>query len=144
MAARLTDRQKKRILADYVQMGSFRAVAKAHKVSPTTVKNIVEADPEFKSKCAQKKRANSEAVLAHMDTQRDKVNRIIDIYLDKLLKIDDFDNLKPNQLTTALGTLIDKWTLTGDGKQDSPLMLALVEATKQDAPPLEYKTGDEI
>ena len=41
MAARLTDKQKKKIIADYVQIGSYNAVSKINGVSATTVKNIV-------------------------------------------------------------------------------------------------------
>jgi hypothetical protein len=33
MAARLTDKQRKKIIADYVDLGSYNAVAKKHKVS---------------------------------------------------------------------------------------------------------------
>lgn len=41
MAARLTDIRKKKIVADYVQLESYNAVAKINGVSPNTVKNIV-------------------------------------------------------------------------------------------------------
>ena len=41
MAARLTDRQKKKIVADYAQLGSCNAVAKLNGCSPNTVKKIV-------------------------------------------------------------------------------------------------------
>ena len=37
MAARLTDKQKKKIIADYVQLGSYNAVAKKHKIADSTV-----------------------------------------------------------------------------------------------------------
>ena len=50
MAARLTDRQKKKIIADYVQLGSYNAVAKKHKVADTTVKRVVLSDPEILEK----------------------------------------------------------------------------------------------
>ena len=43
MAARLTDRQKKKILADYVQTNNYCATAKINGVSATTVKNLVRA-----------------------------------------------------------------------------------------------------
>ena len=56
MAARLTDKQKKKIISDYIESGSYNATAKKHKVSATTVKKIVEADKESAKKCEQKKR----------------------------------------------------------------------------------------
>lgn len=41
MAARLTDRQKKKILADYVELQSYNAVGKKNGVAGNTVKRIV-------------------------------------------------------------------------------------------------------
>ena len=41
MAARLTDKQKKKIVADYLELGSYNATAKRNNVSDTTVKRIV-------------------------------------------------------------------------------------------------------
>lgn len=55
MAARLTDKQKKKIIADYVQLGSYRAAARLNKVSDGTVKRIVEGCGEIEQKVAQKK-----------------------------------------------------------------------------------------
>ena len=43
MASRLTDKQKKKIIADYVESGSYRATAKKFGVSKSTVhKDITE------------------------------------------------------------------------------------------------------
>ena len=50
MAARLTDKQKKKIIADYVQLGSYNAVSKINGVSATTVKNIVLKSADFVEK----------------------------------------------------------------------------------------------
>ncbi len=46
MAAHLTDKQKKKIIADYIQLGSYNAAAKLNGVSRNTVKAIVLADSE--------------------------------------------------------------------------------------------------
>lgn len=55
MAARLTDKQKKKIIADYVELGSYNAVAKLHGVSRQTVKNVVTDDAEIGQLLQQKK-----------------------------------------------------------------------------------------
>ena len=47
MAARLTDRQKKKIVADWVEMQSYNAVAKKHGVTHQTAKRIVDASPDI-------------------------------------------------------------------------------------------------
>ena len=109
MAARLTDKQKKKIIADYVECGSYNAVAKKHGIAVTTVKRACEKDTETKQKAIQKKQENTAEILKHMEGKQRDVCEIIDLYLDRLKRIDMFIDLKPNQLTTALGTLIDKF-----------------------------------
>lgn len=59
MANRLTDRQRKKIVADYLELGSYNAVAKIHGVSRQTVKNIVTSDTEMGHKLQQKKAENT-------------------------------------------------------------------------------------
>ena len=48
MAARLTDKQRKKIVADYVELGSYNAVSKIQGVSRQTVKNIVTNDTDIR------------------------------------------------------------------------------------------------
>lgn len=118
MAARLTDKQKKKIIADYVQIGSYNATAKANGVSLNTVKKIVQGNADIAEMCNQKKEQNTEDILSYMEGQKGKVCDIIGLYLDELLKIERFEKLTPSQLTTALGTLIDKWAMIGGGPKD--------------------------
>lgn len=136
MAARLTDKQKKRIVADYVEMGSYNAVAKRHGVSFDTVKRIVNNDPQIVRKTEEKKQQNSADILAHMETKRDKVNEIIDAYLERLLDPEMLVRATPSQLTTALGTLIDKFTMQSvmkpsSKREDDPLTKALREEAER-------------
>jgi len=116
MAARLTDRQKQKIIADYVEIGSYNAVAKINGVALNTVKKIVQENAEIADLYDQKKEENRADILAHMETRKDKVCEIIDLYLEQLLNVGQFKNLSPSQLTTALGTLIDKFTAIGGGE----------------------------
>lgn len=115
MAKHLTDRQKKKIIADYVELGSYNAVAKKHGVSVDTVKRSVLKDEKTAQKAKEKKDQNTADILAHMEAQKEKVCLIMDVYLDELLNLKRFKNLSPSQLTTALATLIDKWTAIGGG-----------------------------
>lgn len=136
MAARLTDKQKKQIIADYVELGSYNAVAKKRKIADTTVKRIVESDPQTQKKAERKKEENTADILAHMETKRDKVNEIIDVYLDRLLAPEVLERATPSQLTTALGTLIDKFTMTkvtvaGTEREEDPLSKALREEAER-------------
>ena len=110
MAAHLTDKQKKRIIADYVNVGSYNAVAKIHGVSDTTVKRICANCGELQKKVAQKKEENTKDIIDYLETQKDKVCEIISIGLDVLCDREKLASANPAQITTALGTLIDKFT----------------------------------
>lgn len=120
MAARQTDKQKKKIIADYVQLGSYNAVAKKHGVADSTVKRVVLADPKMQKKLEQKKEQNAEDILAYMESKRTIVCEILGKGLDVLNDEEKLRDASPAQITTALGTLIDKWTETFE-RQDKQL-----------------------
>lgn len=136
MAKRLTDKQKKKIIADYVECGSYNAVAKMNGVSHHTVKRVVEEVPGLAQKIQQKKEQNTADVLAHMEKKRDKVCEIIDTYLERLLDPEKLDRSTVLQLATTLGILIDKFTMQGVEKVsetivDDPLSKALKEEAER-------------
>lgn len=136
MAARLTDKQKKLIVADYVEVGSYNAVAKRHGVSFDTVKRIVNSEPQIVRITEQKKEENSADILAYMETKREKVAEIIGLYLDRLSDPELIQKSNASQLTTALGTLIDKFTMqgirvAGTTREDDPLTKALKEHARE-------------
>ena len=110
MAAHLTDKQKKKIIADYVNIGSYNAVAKIHGVSATTVRKFVLADAESVKKCEQKKEENTADILKYLESQKVKVCEIIGIGLKVLCDEKKMSEATPSQITTAIGTLIDKFS----------------------------------
>lgn len=133
MAARLTDKQKKKIAADYVQIGSYNAVAKINGVSATTVKNIVTSqNVEFVGKCEQKKEENTADILAYMESQKSLVCEIIGKGLAALNEPEKLAAANPSQITTALGTLIDKWaTMNGtNSREQADSHNALIDAIR--------------
>lgn len=111
MAARLTDRQKKKILADYVQNSNYCATAKLNGVSANTVKKIVQTNADIAEKLIRKKEENTADVLTYMESQRDVVCQIIGNGLAVLNDPAKLAEATPSQITTAIGTLIDKWTM---------------------------------
>ena len=135
MAARLTDKQKKKIIADYVQLGSYNAVAKKHNVADSTVKRIVLSDTEMQKKAEQKKEENSADILAYMESKKDVVCEIIGIGLDVLRDPEKLATANPTQITTALGTLIDKWVMvngsSGTDVKDDGLSASLRELAEE-------------
>ena len=118
MAARLTDKQKKKIVADYLELGSYNATAKRNGVSDTTVKRIIVESGEIAEKLEQKKQENTADILAYMESQRGIVCEIIQKGLMALNSQDKLAEASPAQITTALGTLIDKWAMVTGGPMD--------------------------
>ena len=118
MANRLTDRQRKKIVADYLELGSYNAVAKIHGVSRQTVKNIVTSDTEIGHKLQQKKAENTADILAYMESKRGLVCEILEKGLNVLNDEEKLREATPAQITTALGTLIDKWAAVSGSTAD--------------------------
>lgn len=112
MAARLTDRQKKKIIADYVELGSFNAAAKANGVSRNTVKAVVMADSEVSQKAAQKKEQNTVDMLAYMEKRKKEAQGVIDDYLKALADPNKIEMAKLSEVATAMGIVIDKFVNT--------------------------------
>lgn len=118
MAARLTDKQKKKIVADYVQLGSYNAVSKIHGVSATTVKNVVLKSADIVEKCEQKKAQNTADILDYMESQRDDVCKVLGICLSELKKAERYEKTPPQQIATTMAILIDKYTAFGGPKDE--------------------------
>ncbi len=119
MAARLTDKQKKQIIADYVQIGSYNATAKANGVSLNTVKKIVQENADIAQKCNHKKEQNTLDMLAFMDSRKEKAQNIIDIYLAALVDPEKVDGAPLTAIATSLGIIVDKFTKTTRSGGDS-------------------------
>lgn len=110
MAARLTDKQKKKIIADYVQLGSYNAAAKMNGVSHQTVKRIVDRNPEMDKKLQHKKEQDTADIIAYMDNQKSGVCEILDICMNELKNPEKYVKVPPQQIATTMAILIDKYT----------------------------------
>lgn len=118
MANRLTDKQKKKIVADYLELGSYNATANRNGVSNHTVKRVVLEVPEISKKVKQKKAENTADIIAYMESQRGLVCEIIGKGLAVLNDEEKLREATPAQITTALGTLIDKWAVVSGSAAD--------------------------
>ena len=113
-ARRLTDKQKKKIVADYVQLQSYRAAAKLNDVSDATVKKVVKEDPESARLCAQKKRENSKDMLSYMESKQEEAQELLGLYLKAMADPDKIAEATLPLLSTAFGTIVDKFAMLGD------------------------------
>lgn len=112
MAARLTDKQKKKIFADRASGMSLNQLSTKYGVSKTTIHRVLKSDPEMERKVTQKKEKNTADILAYMDSKKNIVCEILGKGLNVLNDEEKLKEATPAQITTALGTLIDKWTET--------------------------------
>ncbi len=119
MAARLTDKQKKKILADYTELESYSATAKANGVSKDTVRRLVASCSDFARKAQDKKDENTADIIAYMESKRNIVCEILGKGLEALNSPEKLAEASPAQITTALGTLIDKWVSLKDSKEET-------------------------
>lgn len=130
MAARLTDKQKKKIVADYLDTQSVNLAAKRNGVSWDSAKKAIEKDGEIEKKLEQKKQENTADIIAYMESKRQAVCNIIDEGL-KVLPQKIRDARTASEVTTALGTLIDKFTMASKNSQDVEDLTALADKLKQ-------------
>lgn len=131
---KLTETRKKQVIADYLSTGSYRATARMHGISANTVKSLCAKDVQFVQKCTEKKEQMEADIFRHMEGQRDKVCLILDKYLDALLDDDKIKAATTSQLTTALGTLIDKYTMNKakSGEDESATGVVMMPEVKED------------
>lgn len=115
-AKKLSERKKNRIVADYVRTGSYSATARAHGVSPNTVKRLVQTRPEVAEMCEEKRRADAREVAQYMDDQKNLVCKIIGNGLEALADPDKLRTASPRDIATTIGILSDKWTAIGGEK----------------------------
>ena len=107
---KLTDKQKKKIVADYIESQNYTQTGIKNKVDTETVRRIVKADKDFARKSEEKKEKDTKDILEYMDTIKEKQKRIIDLSLqaleDKLKSPDMFTNVK--DIATVYGVIFDK------------------------------------
>lgn len=108
--AKLTDKQRKKIIAESVNGSSIRALAVKYGVSTTTIQRVLKSDTELTQKVAQKKAENTVSILAFMDSKKNDVCALIDKLLAAMADDDKLAAATVNQLATAMGIVIDKYT----------------------------------
>lgn len=133
----LSDKQKKGIIAERVQGRSLRDIASEYGIAASTVKRICDSNPDTVQLATQKKEENTSDILAHMEERRDKVCGIMDLYLEELQSEEKIKKARLSELTTALGTLIDKFTAIGGGLGDAIKEDELSKSLKEMAERLE-------
>ena len=137
MAARLTDKQKKKIVADYLETQSVNAAAKRNSVSWDSAKKTLDEAGEIEKKLKQKTDENTADISSSMEDQRSLVCEIIGKGLEALNTPEKLAEATPAQITTAIGTLIDKWTAISGGPGETTKEDGLSQSLRELAEELE-------
>ena len=129
MAARLTDIQKKKIVADYLETQSINTAAKRNGVSWDSAKKAIEEAGDIEKKLEEKKQQNTADILAYMESRKGQICEIIQKGLDVLNTPGKLEEASPSQITTMIGTLLDKavqytqnGTISPDMAEDNELL----------------------
>lgn len=105
---KLTDKQKKHIIADRVNGMSFRKIAAKYHVCEATIRNVCKADSTITQKCAQKKEQNTLDMLQYMESQKSSIQKLLTDMIEAMH--DPYKLAKANvrDLATAYGIIYDK------------------------------------
>lgn len=107
---KLTDKQKKKIIADYMENQNYSETGRLNNVSNKTVERLVKNNEEVSNKVKEKKEENTKDILQYMDNIAEKQKEIIDLSLDvleeKLSNPDLFTNIR--DVAIVYGTIFDK------------------------------------
>lgn len=107
---KLTDKQKKKIIADYIDNNNYSETARMNNISETSVRRIVKGNESITEKVEQKKEENSQDMFEYMKNKDNDKKRIVDLCFEaldkKLSNLDMFTNVK--DIATVYGIIMDK------------------------------------
>ena len=140
MAARLTDKQKKKIVADYLESQSVNTAAKMNGVSWESAKKAIEEAGDIEKKLEEKKAQNTADILEYMESRKGFICEIIHKGLEALNKPGKLDEASPAQISTMIGTLLDKaaqytnnGTISPDMAEDNRILAQMFKRGDRDA-----------
>ena len=108
---KLTDKQKKKIIADYVDNGNYSETARLNNTTDTTVRTIIKENKNIAlKKMEQKKEENTQDMLQYLESKKEDKKRVIELCFkaleDKLASPDMFTSIR--DIAMVYGILVDK------------------------------------
>ena len=121
---KLTDKQKKKIIADYVDNGNYSETARINGVNKSTVQRLISKNQEVQQKAQEKKEENTQDMLQYLESKKEDKKRVIELCFkaleDKLASPDMFTSIR--DIAMVYGIIVDK-----------DLKIKEIEATKTNA-----------
>ena len=118
---KLTDRQKKQMIVDHAEGMAFREIGRKYGVSDTTVRRVCKSDPDMSRLVAEKKEQNTLDMLAYMEGQKPKIQRLLSNILEAMDDPAKLARTNPRDLATAYGIIYDKMTASAPKTNDEYL-----------------------
>lgn len=107
---KLTDRQKKKIIADYVDNGNYSETARINGVNKSTVQRLISNNQEVQQKAQEKKDKNTKDMLQYLESKKEDKKRVIELCFkaleDKLASPDMFTSVR--DIAMVYGIIVDK------------------------------------
>ena len=107
---KLTDKQKKKIIADYVDNGNYSETARMNGVNKSTVQRLISKNQEVQQKAQEKKDKNTEDMLQYLESKKEDKKRVIELCFkaleDKLASPDMFTSVR--DIAMVYGVIVDK------------------------------------
>lgn len=108
---KLTDKQRKQLVADYIECGSYSEVARKYGMSVNGAKKVVQTDKTSARRCKAKKDENTLAMLDYLDSKKDEAQGIISQILRNLRDSERLKDASPREQATVMAIVIDKFLL---------------------------------
>lgn len=107
---KLTDKQKKKIIADYIENQNYSLTGRMNKVDTETVRRIVKADKEFAKKSEQKKEEDTRDILEYMNDITKGQKKVINLSLEVITEmLENRDKrLTGRDIAMIYGVIFDK------------------------------------
>lgn len=121
MNGKLSDMDKKRIIAERADGMSNRKLASKYHVSEATIRRVLKNEPEMTQIVAHKKEQNALDMLAYMDSRKASAQEFIDLALESIKDPRKLDKAGLQSIATALGIIVDKFIQTAP-ERDSDTM----------------------
>ena len=131
--AKLSDRQRKQIIAEYVEGDgkvSQRSLAKKYNVCLSTISKIL-GDEKVEQKCTHKKEENTLSMLEYLDSRKNAAQAL----MEKILTLSEEDIAKAN-LRDKMGALkilseVFAQTKDADNKNEKSALDKIVDGLKE-------------
>lgn len=137
---RIKDEIRKAIIADRACGDSIREISKKHNVSTTSVQRIIRESTELTQLVTQKKAQNTADILEYMESRKGQICEIIQKGLDVLNTPGKLEDATPAQISTMIGTLLDKaaqytnnGTISPDMAEDNRILAQMFKRGDRDA-----------